>query len=89
MGSRRTDRWVPDEAYSLSKEARGLSKMHYEPPLPVYAWIQTANRLVRIEAVAHEASEDAVLVEWGEAGAKRDAWVWRAAVKHRSIDADG
>jgi hypothetical protein len=33
--------------------------------------------------VAVEASEDAVLVQWGRGAAERQAWVWRAGVKHR------
>lgn len=78
---------MPDEAYSLSLDARGVSRVHYETPLDVWAWLQTANRLVRVRAVALEASDDAVLVEWGEASGKRQAWVWRTAVKHRRENA--
>lgn len=83
MNSRRQDRPVPDEPYSLSLEARGVSKAAYQPPLPVRAWIQTPNQLIRVDGVAVEASQDAVLVQWGRAGTERQAWVWRAGVRHR------
>jgi hypothetical protein len=74
---------VPDEPYSLSLEARGVTVGAYQPPLPVYAWVQTPNRLVRVDAVALESTADAVLVQWGAAGSQRQCWVWRTAVKHR------
>ena len=75
---------MPDEPYSLSLEARGVTRAGYQPPLMVWAWVQTPNRLARVEAFALEASDDAVLVQWGAAGSQRQAWVWRTAVKHRT-----
>jgi hypothetical protein len=83
MGVRRRDRWLPPDAFSLSEEARGPVVREFDPPMPVHAWLQTTDRLVRVEAVALAASEDAVLVEWGAGQAKTSAWIWRAAVKHR------
>lgn len=83
MGVRRRDRWLPPDAFSLSPEARGPVSDEYEPPRPVYAWLQTTGELVRVEAVALASSRDAVLVEWGHGQAKQTAWVWRAAVKNR------
>lgn len=80
---RRRDRWLPAEAFSLSEEARGPMTEDYETPRPVYAWLQHADRLVRVDAFALAATQDAVLVEWGNGQAKTSAWIWRAAVRHR------
>jgi hypothetical protein len=35
-------------------------------------------------AVVAAATTDAVLVEWEWVGQQQQAWVWRAAVKHRA-----
>ena len=86
MGVRRRDRWLPPDAFSLSEEARGPVVRKFDPPMPVWAWLQHPERLVRVEAVALAASSDAVLVEWGAGQAKTSAWIWRAAVKHRATD---
>lgn len=84
MGSRRRDRWAPDEAVSLPREARGGPVVDVAPPAPVRAWIRTrAGRDRRIEARAIAASSDAVLIEWGSGQAATATWVWRAAVKRR------
>lgn len=84
MGVRRRDRWLPPDAFSLSEEARGVVRAEFDPPRPVYAWLQTSDRLIRVDAMALAATDDAVLVEWGSGQAKTSAWVWRAAVKHRT-----
>jgi hypothetical protein len=39
---------------------------------------------MRVDAIATAATDDAVLIEWGFGQARTAAWVWRAAVKHRS-----
>lgn len=83
MGVRRRDRWLPPDAFSLSEEARGVVRAELHPPRPVYAWLQTSERLIRVDAMALAATDDAVLVEWGSGQAKTSAWVWRAAVRHR------
>ncbi|MDR6172666.1 hypothetical protein [Curtobacterium sp. SORGH_AS_0776] len=86
MGVRRRDRWLPPEAFSLSEEARGVVRHEFDPPRPVYAWLQTSDRLIRVDAMALAASDDAVLVEWGSGQAKTSAWIWRTAVKQRRDD---
>lgn len=83
---RRPDRYLPPitgTPFSLSPEACG------EPVvgaglLPVHAWVQTPNGLFRVQGEAVSQTPDAVLVRWErDDGLKLDAWVWRAAVKHR------
>lgn len=55
------------------------------PPVPVHAWIRTYRGVDRrVEATAIAATGDAVLIEWGSGQAATAAWVWRAAVKHRT-----
>lgn len=56
-----------------------------EVPAPVYAWVQFEAFSWRIDtAVVVAATADAVLVEWVWLGQEQQAWVWRAAVKHRA-----
>jgi hypothetical protein len=84
MARRRRDRWLPDEAVSLPREARGELVADVVPPAPVRAWIRTYDgQDHRVDAAAIAASSDAVLIEWGSGQAATAAWVWRAAVKHR------
>lgn len=85
MARRRRDRWVPDEAVSLPREARGGPVVDVVPPAPVRAWIRTRDgQDRRVDAAAIAASSDAVLIEWGSGQAGTAAWVWRTAVKHRT-----
>jgi len=84
MARRRRDRWLPPEAVSVPREARGERPTDLTPPLPVRAWLQTTERQIRVDAIATAVTDDAVLVEWGFGQARTAAWVWRAAVKHRS-----
>lgn len=83
MARRRRDRWLPPEAASIPRKARGAHITDVTPPLPVRAWLQTPDRQIRVDAIATAATADAVLVEWGFGQARTAAWVWRAAVKHR------
>ncbi|WP_156364337.1 hypothetical protein [Curtobacterium sp. Leaf261] len=83
VNSRRADRPLPEEPYSLSLEAHGVTRATYSPPLPVRVFVQLPTRQVRLDAVAVQASDDAVLVQWGRGPTERQCWVWRAAVKHR------
>ena len=85
MGVRRRGRWVPEEAVSLPAEARGGPVDDVVPPAHVHAWIRTYTGVDRrVEAKAIAATGDAVLIEWGSGQAATAAWVWRAAVKHRT-----
>lgn len=85
MGQRRRACWVPDEAVSLPAYARGGPVGDVVPPVPVHAWIRTYRGVDRrVEAKAIAATGDAVLIEWGSGQAATAAWVWRAAVKHRT-----
>ncbi|PZE71606.1 hypothetical protein DEI82_15375 [Curtobacterium sp. MCBD17_019] len=53
--------------------------------LPVDPWVQTPDDLFRVIGEAVSQTPDAVLVRWErDDGLKLDAWVWRAAVKHRA-----
>lgn len=81
MSHRRNDRWEPPEPDTLPAEARGGPERTMTPPADVRAWVQLGNRLVRIEGRAVRATDDAVLVEWGERSTRQSAWVWRSAVK--------
>jgi hypothetical protein len=71
--------------FSLSPEACG------EPVVgaglrPVYAWVQAPEGLFRVDAEAVSMTPDAVLVRWKRPdGLPLEAWVWRAAVKHRGV----
>lgn len=71
--------------FSLSEDARGGGTVRLEVPAPVYAWVQFPAFSWRIDtAVVVAATADAVLVEWVWLGQEQQAWVWRAAVKHRA-----
>jgi len=85
MGKRRRDRWVPGEPFSVPREARGEAVKELEPPRPVRSRVQLPDRLIRVEATALAMTPDAVLVEWGDRSARQSAWVWRRAVRHRSV----
>lgn len=56
-----------------------------ELAMPVRSWVQLPDRLIRVEAEALAMTSDAVLVEWGERATRQCAWVWRRAVRHRSV----
>ncbi|PZE23990.1 MULTISPECIES: hypothetical protein [unclassified Curtobacterium] len=96
MGRRREDRWSPPEhpesprpdAFSLSEDARGGDPCHAVTPIPVWAWIQFPSFHVRVKAFARSWTVDAVLVEWAQFGHPAEAWVWRSAVKHRTLRED-
>lgn len=85
MARRRRDRWLPPTATSLPPEARGAPAVDVEPPQPVRAWVQTTTEQIRVEGRALCATPDAVLVEWGFGQAATAAWVWRSAVRHRTV----
>jgi hypothetical protein len=54
----------------------------------VWAWIQVPTFHIRVKGFAKSWTRDAVLVEWAQFGQQADAWVWRSAVKHRTLRAD-
>lgn len=84
MGRRRSDRWVPGSPFSLEEDARGMEVRELPEPLPVHAWFQLPDRLVRrSDAQAYRLTRDAVWVEAGRGETKLAAWVWRSSVKHR------
>ncbi|MBM7476089.1 hypothetical protein [Curtobacterium herbarum] len=93
MGRRRENRWQPPEhpeverpsAFSLSEDARGGDVCHAVTPLPVWAWVQFPTFHVRVKAFARSWTRDAVLVEWAQFGQQAEAWIWRSAVKHRTL----
>lgn len=93
MGQRRDNRWTPPEhpeqpravPFSLSEEARGGNVRHAVTPLPVWAWVQFPTFHVRVKGFARSWTVDAVLVEWAQFGQHSEAWVWRSAVKHRTL----
>ncbi|WP_146247709.1 hypothetical protein [Curtobacterium sp. MCSS17_006] len=86
MGKRRSDRWQPPmqaTPFSLSKEAYG-GPVVGAGLLPVRAYVQTPEGLFRVDGLAVSQTPDAVLVRWDRAdGLPLEAWVWRAAVRHR------
>ncbi|WIB12131.1 hypothetical protein [Curtobacterium sp. MCPF17_052] len=55
--------------------------------MPVWAWVQFPTFHVRVKAFARSWTRDAVLVEWAQFGQQADAWIWRSAVKHRTLRA--
>jgi hypothetical protein len=84
MGRRRSDRWVPGSPFSLEEDARGTEVREVPEPLPVHAWFQLPDRLIRrSDARAYRLTRDAVWVEAGRGETKLAAWVWRSSVKHR------
>lgn len=89
MGRRRSDRWVPGSPFSLEEDARGMEIRELPEPLPVHAWFQLPDRLIRrSDAQAYRLSRDAVWVEAGCGETKLAACVWRSSVKHRrQVDA--
>jgi len=85
MGRRRSDRWVPAQPFSLEEAARGVEVLDLAEPLPVHAWFQLPDRLIRRnDAQAYRLTRDAVWVEAGRGETKLAAWVWRSSVKHRA-----
>ncbi len=85
MGRRRSGRWVPPQPFSLEEDARGAEVRELERPMPVYAWFQLPDRLIRRDdAVATGMTRDALWVEAGRGESKLAAWVWRSSVKHRA-----
>lgn len=55
---------------------------------PVRAWVPANDGTQhRVSAVAVSSTPDAVCVRWSEDGHLFQAWVWRAAVKHRTVPA--
>jgi hypothetical protein len=76
---------VPPQPFSLEEEARGEDVRELEQPMPVYAWFQLPDRLIRRDdAVARSMTRDAVWVEAGRGETKLTAWVLRSAVRHRA-----
>lgn len=73
--------------FSLSVEAIGGVPKSLGESRPVRAWVQFVDFCWRVDAVAVAATADAVLVEWVWLGQRQEAWVWRAAVKHRAARA--
>jgi hypothetical protein len=74
---------VTGTPFSLSPEAYG-GPVVGAGLLPVRAYVQTPDGLFRVDGVAVSQTPDAVLVRWDrDDGLTLDAWVWRAAVKHR------
>jgi hypothetical protein len=69
----------------VPKKARGSDVRPLEPPLPVRSWVQFPSRLHRVEGRALAMTPDAVLVEWGERTTHQSAWLWRRAVRHRTV----
>ncbi len=85
MGAQRSNRFAPPVTapFSLPEEARGGPETG-AGLLPVRAYVQTPEALVRVEGEAVSQTPDAVLVRFGHGdGYPLQAWVWRAAVKHR------
>lgn len=86
MGKRRSDRFVPPVTatpFSLSPEAYG-GPVQGAALRPVRAWVQAPEGLFRVDGVAVSMTPDAVLVRWERLdGLPLEAWVWRAAVRHR------
>ncbi|MBF4629586.1 hypothetical protein [Curtobacterium flaccumfaciens] len=89
MGGRRRDRYTaPEEArYTLSPEAIG-APVEGAGLRPVRAWVPANDGTQsRVDAVAVSSTPDAVCVRWLHDGRAFQAWVWRAAVRHRTVPA--
>jgi hypothetical protein len=89
MGGRRRDRYTaPEEArYSLSPEAIG-APVEGAGLRPVRAWVpENDGTQRRVAAVAVSSTPDAVCVRWLADEHLVQAWVWRAAVRHRAVPA--
>jgi len=83
-GRRRLDRPVPGSPFSLGEDARGVEVRELPEPLPVHAWFQLPDRLIRrSDAQAYRLTRDAVWVEAGRGETKLAAWGWRSSVKDR------
>ena len=83
MGRRRSDRWLPGSPFSLKEDARGTEMRELPKSLPVHAWFQLPDRLIRrSDAHAYRLTRDAVWVEAGRGETKLAAWVWRSSGKH-------
>ncbi|MDR6170432.1 hypothetical protein [Curtobacterium sp. SORGH_AS_0776] len=81
MARRRSNRWVPPQPFSLEEAARGTETRELVQPMPVYAWFQLPDRLIRRDdAVARSMTLDAVWAEAGRGETKPTAWVWRSSV---------
>ncbi|WP_155896797.1 hypothetical protein [Curtobacterium sp. UNCCL17] len=75
---------MPPEPFSLEEAARGVDAGELAEPLPMFAWFQLSDRLIRRDdAVARSITRDAVWVQAGRGETKLAAWVWRSSVKHR------
>lgn len=86
VGPRRSNRFAPPVTapFSLPEEARGGPETG-AGLLPVRAYVQTPEALVRVEGEAVSQTPDAVLVRFGQGdGYPLQAWIWRSAVRHRS-----
>lgn len=89
MGGRRRDRHTaPEEArYWLSPEAIG-GPVEGAGLRPVRAWVPAKDGTQsRVAAIAVSSTPDAVCVRWLIDGHLVQAWVWRAAVRHRATPA--
>jgi hypothetical protein len=72
---------VPPQPFSLEEAARGEDVRELEQPMPVYAWFQLPDRLIRRDdAVARGMTRDAVWVEAGRGETNLTVWVWRSSV---------
>lgn len=61
-GRRRSDRWLPGSPFVLEEDARGTEMRELPEPLPVHAWFQLPDRLIRrSDAQAYRLTRDASL----------------------------
>jgi hypothetical protein len=68
LGRRRSDRWVLG---SLEEDASGTEVRELPEPMPVHAWFQLPNRLIRrSDAQAYRLTRDVVWVEAGRGETK-------------------
>jgi len=71
LGRRRSDRWVLGSPFSLEEDARGTEVRELPEPMPVHAWFQLPNRLIRrSDAQAYRLTRDVVWVEAGRGETK-------------------
>ena len=71
LGRRRSDRWVLGSPFSLEEDARGTEVRELPEPMPVHAWFQLPNRLIRRSgAQAYRLTRDVVWVEAGRGETK-------------------
>ena len=75
---------MPGSPFSLEEQARGAEVRELPEPLPVHAWFQLSDRLIRrSDSQAYRLTRDAVWVEASRGETKLAAWVWLSWVKHR------